>query len=264
MTTLPGLFVSHGSPMLALDAGRTGQAWQQLAAKLPRPRAILMLSAHWSTRQPVVSASHAPETIHDFGGFPPALYTLQYPAPGAPWLAEKVSALLDAASLPASSHPDRGLDHGAWVPLRVMYPGADIPVAQLSLQSQMGPAYHYRLGQALASLREEGILIIGSGSLTHNLMDVVWNAGDDESNVAAYVREFQGWIHDKLLAGDLDAILDYRQQAPHARRAHPSEEHLLPLFFSMGSAAGGQVQRHFSGITEGVLAMDIYSFGDTR
>lgn len=263
MKTLPSLFVSHGSPMLARDAGRTGAAWQQLAASLPRPRAILMLSAHWLTRQPMVSASCAPETIHDFGGFPPDLYTLHYPALGAPWLAEQVSTLLDAAGLPTTRHPNHGLDHGAWVPLRNMYPGADIPVVQLSLQPHLGPAHHYRLGQALAPLREEGILIIGSGSLTHNLMDVIWNAGDDESAVPDYVREFQGWMHEKLEAGDLAALLDYRQQAPHAQRAHPSEEHLLPLFGSMGTAAGKPVQRHFAGITEGVLAMDIYSFGET-
>lgn len=263
MKTLPSLFVSHGSPMLARNAGRTGLAWQQLAASLPRPRAILMLSAHWLTRQPVVSASSTPETIHDFGGFPPDLYALQYPTPGAPWLAEKVCALLSNADFPTASHPDHGLDHGAWVPLRNMYPAADIPVVQLSLQPHLGPAHHYRIGQALAPLREEGILIIGSGSLTHNLMDVIWNAGDDETVVPTYVREFQDWMHEKLQASDLAALLDYRQQAPHAQRAHPSDEHLLPLFACLGAAAVEPLQRRFAGITEGVLAMDIYSFGET-
>lgn len=261
MNVLPSLFVSHGSPMLAMDAGCTGTAWQELAASLPRPRAILMLSAHWLTRQPMVSTSRAPETIHDFGGFPRELFSLQYPAPGAPWLAEQVSERLAAANLPTTMHPDYGLDHGAWVPLREMYPAADIPVAQLSLQPQLGPAHHYRIGQALAPLREEGILVIGSGSLTHNLMDVIWNAGDDESSVPAYVREFQGWMHEKLMAGDTAALLDYRHQAPHAQRAHPTDEHLLPLFAALGASGGGTVQRHFAGITEGVLAMDIYSFG---
>ncbi len=262
MSTLPTLFVSHGSPMLAQDAGRTGARWRELAAALPKPRAILMLSAHWLTRTPQVSAAAQPETIHDFGGFPPALFELQYPAPGAPWLAEQAVALLSEAGLAATLHPDRGLDHGAWVPLREMYPAADIPVTQLSLQPQLGPAHHYQLGQALAPLRAQGVLIIGSGSLTHNLRDVLWNAGDDESNVPAYVREFQGWMHEKLLTSDLAALLDYRQQAPHAQRAHPSDEHLLPLFAMLGAAAGENLERHYSGITEGVLAMDVYRFGN--
>ena len=261
MNPLPSLFVSHGSPMLARNAGRTGAIWQQISASLPPPRAILMLSAHWLSQNPMVSTSTEPETIHDFGGFPEDLYELNYPAPGASWLAEKVCALMEQAGLTATRNSDYGLDHGAWVPLREMYPNADIPVAQLSLQPQLGPAHHFRIGQALAPLRREGILIMGSGSLTHNLHDVVWNAGDDESHVPAYVHEFQSWIHEQLLAGHTDALLNYRKLAPHAKRAHPSEEHLLPLFSCMGAAQNETIQRHFSGITEGVLAMDIYSFG---
>lgn len=260
MHALPTLFISHGSPMLARDAGRTGAAWQQLASQLPPVRAILMLSAHWLTSNPTVSSSAQPETIHDFGGFPPDLYGLQYPAPGAPWLADVVCTHLKQAGLSAQQ-TDYGLDHGAWVPLRVMFPKEDIPVAQLSIQAQLGPEHHYHLGQALAPLREQGILIIGSGSLTHNLRDVIWNAGDDESRIPAYVPEFQNWMHEKLLAREHLSLLHYRQQAPHALRAHPSDEHLLPLFASMGAARNEIVQRHFASITEGVLAMDVYSFG---
>lgn len=261
MTPLPSLYLSHGSPMLTLDPGKTGLAWQALAENLPRPRAILMLSAHWLTHAPQVSAASQPKTIHDFGGFPAELYRLQYPAPGAPWLAEEVAALLSAAGLNVYIDPERGLDHGAWAPLRVLHPDADIPVVQLSLQPALGTQHHYQLGQALAPLRQQGVQLIGSGSLTHNLGDLAWNAGDDESRVPEYVRAFQGWIHEKLMRGDHAALLDYRRQAPGAVRAHPSEEHLLPLFAILGSASEGPVQRHYAGITEGALAMDIYQFG---
>ena len=261
MDTLSALFVSHGSPMLALNAGQTGAAWQSLVAGLPKPKAILVLSAHWLTPAPQVSATARPKTIHDFGGFPRNLYTLQYPAPGAPKLAGEVAALLNDAGFAAGTDPERGLDHGAWVPLRLMFPAADIPVLQLSLQPQFGPDYHYRLGQALAPLRAQGVLLLGSGSLTHNLFEVQWNVGDDESAVPEYVYAFQHWMHEKLLASDTTALLAYRRQAPEAARAHPTEEHLLPLFAMLGAGADGQIKRLHAGITEGVLAMDIYSFG---
>lgn len=261
MSTLPALFVSHGSPMLARDAGRSGDAWQRVFASQPKPRAILVLSAHWLTSAPKVASSPRPETIHDFGGFPRELYSLQYPAPGEPELAGKVVDLLLEAGFSASTDSVRGLDHGAWVPLRLMVPSADIPVLQLSLQPQLGPDYHYRLGQVLAPLRSQGVLLLGSGSLTHNLFEVQWNAGDNESHVPDYVYAFQHWIHEKLAARDWGALLDYRRQAPSAERAHPTEEHLLPLFVMMGAGATGDIQRHFAGVTEGVIAMDIYSFG---
>lgn len=261
MPMLPSLYVSHGSPMLALNAGNTGLAWQALAHDIPKPRAILMVSAHWLTRSPQISASVNPATIHDFGGFPEQLYTLQYPAPGAPELAHDIAQLLETAGLPIQIHPDRGLDHGAWVPLRSMYPNADIPVLQLSLQAQ-DPQYHFELGKALASLREQGILLIGSGSMTHNFSDLQWEAGDNAQNIPAYVGAFQNWFLEKLQAKDYAALVDYRRQAPGAVRAHPTEEHLLPLFVMLGAATQGQIKRHFAGITEGALAMDVYSFGN--
>ncbi len=262
MNAQPSLFVSHGSPMLALDVGNTGAAWRELVNSLPKPRAVLMLSAHWLTPSPEVSASLHPRTIHDFGGFPDALYTLQYPAPGAPWLTDEVTSLLGAAGFPIKINLERGLDHGAWVPLRIMFPAADIPVIQLSLQPEQGPEYHYQLGQTLSSLRLQNVLLIGSGSLTHNLHDVQWNTGDDESSAPEYIMAFQHWIHDKLITGDTPTLLDYRNQAPSAARAHPTEEHLLPLFAMLGAGENGQPLRHFAGITEGALAMDIYSFGN--
>lgn len=261
MKPLPALFVSHGSPMLALAPGQVGASWQNLFGNLPRPKAILVLSAHWLTPHPEISAAAQPETIHDFGGFPRDLYLQRYPAPGAPWLASEVARLLKQGGLQTSIAPERGLDHGAWVPLREMVPAADIPVTQLSLQPRLGPDYHYRLGRILAPLRSQGVLLLGSGSLTHNLAEVQWNAGEDESAVPEYVQGFQSWIHDRLCKRDIAALLDYRRQAPAAERAHPTEEHLLPLFAMLGAGGDTDIQRHYSGINEGVLAMDIYSFG---
>src|SRR5262249_7899828 len=153
----------------------------------------------------------------------------QYPAPGAPWLAERVHTLLKKAGLPVEIDPQRGLDHGAWVPLREMYPDADVPATQLSIQPHLGPAHQYRLGQALAPLKDEGVLVLATGSLTHNLRDWRPDAGEDPVRVPAYVTEFQQWIHDALRARDIDALLDYRRGAPGATRAHPTDEHLLPL-----------------------------------
>lgn len=259
MTTLPSLYISHGSPMTALQPGLTGERLAELAAALPRPKAIVMASAHWLSRRPQVGSAATPETIHDFGGFPAPLYQLRYPAPGSPALAERVMQLLDQAKLTPSADPARGLDHGAWVPLRLLYPDADIPVVPVSIQPELGPAHPYALGQALAPLRDEGVLVIGSGSITHNLHDL--RAGYSDERQAPYVKPFIDWIEQKLAAGDIDALLDYRRQAPFAERAHPTDEHLLPLFVALG-AAGAQVhaQRIDAGIDMGLLAMDIYRF----
>jgi 4,5-DOPA dioxygenase extradiol len=259
MTTLPSLYISHGSPMTALHPGLTGARLAELAAVLPRPKAIVMASAHWLSRKPLVGSAAIPETIHDFGGFPAALYQLRYPAPGSPALAERVAQLLDQAKLAPGTDPARGLDHGAWVPLRLLYPDADIPVVPVSIQPELGPAHHYALGQALAPLRDEGVLVIGSGSITHNLHDL--RAGYSDERQAPYVKPFIDWIEQKLAAGDIDALLDYRRQAPFAERAHPTDEHLLPLFVALGAAgASARAQRIDAGIDMGLLAMDIYRF----
>ena len=261
MTVMPAVFVSHGSPMVALEGGPATAAWRALARELPAPRAVLMVSAHWETAAPAVSATPAPATIHDFGGFPRPLYEIEYPAPGASWLGERVRDLLAAAGLPAAIDRTRGIDHGAWVPLREMYPAADVPVAQLALQTQLGPAHHYRLGQALAALRREGVLIVGSGSLTHNLRDMIFGVTEESPRVPAYVPAFQAWIHDKVLAHDVAALIDYRRLAPGAARAHPGEEHLLPLHVVLGAAGTAAMPRRIhAGIAEGALAMDAYTF----
>ena len=265
MSSLPTAFVSHGSPLLALKTGRTGAAWHRLAAELPRPASILMISAHWDGPRPAVSAAAKPQTIHDFYGFPEPLYRIEYPAPGAPALARRVHDLLAAAGFTAEIDSERGLDHGAWVPLREMYPGADIPVTQLSVQSRLGPEHHYRLGLALSALPGEDVLVIGSGSLTHNLREVISLMGvEDAPDLTAYVGAFQDWMHDRLVARDFEALLDYRRRAPEAARAHPTEEHLVPLYVAYGAAGNApQTVRHHAGITEGVLAMDVYTFAPT-
>jgi 4,5-DOPA dioxygenase extradiol len=236
-----------------------GERLAELAAALPRPKAIVIATAHWLARQPHVGGATRPETIHDFHGFPQALFDIQYPAKGEPALAARITELLDKAGLPTTLDPTQGLDHGAWVPLRLLYPNADIPVVPMSIQPQLGPAHQYAVGRALAPLREEGVLVIGSGSITHNLHD--FRSGYSEEREAPYVRPFIEWVERKLADGDVEALLDYRGQAPFAERAHPTDEHFLPLFVALG-AAGRQAHatRIDAGIEYGLLAMDIYRF----
>jgi 4,5-DOPA dioxygenase extradiol len=260
MSRLPTLFISHGSPMLAVTDSPARRFLQELGKSLPRPKAILVASAHWeSVGAPAVSLAEHPETIHDFGGFPAELFAIEYPAPGAPDVAERTAALLQEAGYAVKRSPDRGLDHGAWVPLRLMYPDADIPVFQLSMLRGATPAEHEKLGRTLAVLREEGILVIGSGSLTHNLYE--FRGQTIDAPVPAWVSEFGTWMHTMLQDSQRDALLDYRRQAPYAERNHPSEEHLLPLYVAMG-AAGEQakVERLHASVEYGVLAMDVYAF----
>ncbi|HUE94580.1 class III extradiol ring-cleavage dioxygenase [Pseudomonas sp.] len=253
---LPSLFISHGSPMLALQPGASGPALARLASQLPKPRAIVVVSAHWESRELRVGSAVQPRTWHDFGGFPPELYQVQYPAPGNPALAAEIIQLLAAANLPAQLDAERPLDHGAWVPLTLMYPQADIPVVQVSLPSQHGPALQRQVGQALAGLRAQGVLLIGSGSITHNLGEVDWHAGPEV--IEPWAQAFRDWIVAQLESQNTAALQDYRRQAPFAVRNHPSDEHLLPLFFAKG--AGGQFRVEHSGFTLGALGMDIYSF----
>lgn len=253
----PSLFISHGSPMLALEPGASGPALARLAAELPKPKAIVIVSAHWESNELLVNGNPQPETWHDFGGFPAALFAVQYPAPGEPQLAVEVVDLLKADGLAASIDAKRPFDHGVWVPLSLMYPRADIPVVQISLPSRQGPALQTRVGHALASLREHGVLLIGSGSITHNLRELDWHAGPE--SVEPWAKAFRDWVIDKLAANDEAALHDYRQQAPHAVRSHPSDEHLLPLYFARG--AGGPFSIAHQGFTMGALGMDIYRFG---
>jgi 4,5-DOPA dioxygenase extradiol len=259
MSSLPSLYISHGSPMTALQPGQVGMRLAELARDLPRPKAIVIATAHWLAHRPSVGGAVAPETIHDFHGFPRELFDIRYPAPGAPALAAQVMDLIDAAGLSPQLDPAHGLDHGVWVPLRFLYPDADIPVVPLSIQPEGGPAHQYAVGRALAPLREQGVLIIGSGSITHNLHD--FRAGYSSEREAPYVRPFIEWFERKLVVGDLDALLDYRRQAPFAERAHPTDEHLLPLYVALGAAGVGAVAKRIdAGIDHGLLAMDAYRF----
>ncbi|RJG11663.1 DODA-type extradiol aromatic ring-opening family dioxygenase [Massilia cavernae] len=259
-TTLPSLFVSHGAPTLAIVDSPARRFLLELGRTLPRPKAILVASAHWETRGgPAVSLAAKPETIHDFGGFPAELHAMQYPAPGAPDVARRAAQLLSQAGFSTGESATRGLDHGAWVPLSLMYPDADIPVAQVSIVHGGSPGAHETLGAALAALREEGVLVIGSGSLTHNLYE--FRSQPIDTAAPAWVSEFGSWMKDRLDAGDREALLDYRKLAPHAERNHPSEEHLLPLFVAMG--AGGEsarAERLHASFEYGILAMDVYAF----
>ena len=257
--TLPTVFLSHGSPMHAIDAGIAGRAWAELGQRLPRPRAVLIASAHWETSVPMLTGSPRPETIHDFGGFPEELYRLRYPAPGAPEVASEIVARFKAADITAGIDGCRGLDHGAWVPLRWMYPEADVPVVQLSVQPDHDTEHHLRLGHTLRPLADEGILIIGSGHATHNLRD--WASSPRRQEPLPYADAFSRWLQQSLVSANADALTHYRDRAPDAARAHPTEEHFLPLFIAWGAAgAGATAERIVEGFEAGALALDSYLF----
>ena len=259
MTPLPTLFLSHGSPMHAVEPGAAGQAWAALGRALPRPRAVLIASAHWTTSVPMLTGNPAPQTIHDFGGFPAELYALEYPAPGAPELATRAVALLKDAGITAGVDGCRGLDHGAWVPLLHMYAAHDVPVVQVSLQPEQGTMHHVELGRALAPLAREGVLIVGSGHTTHNLRD--WMANVRRSEPLRYAQAFADWLDARLAAHDTAALVDYREQAPDAVRAHPTEEHFLPLHVAWGAAGEhARVERVVTGFEAGALAMHSWLF----
>ena len=255
----PTLFVSHGSPMLAVEPGQTGPAlaaWS--AAQGRKPKGILVVSPHWMGEGLALSTRDRQVAWHDFGGFPQELYTLQYPAPGSPELAARVQGLLAESGIVADLDPRRPLDHGAWVPLRYLYPEADVPVVQLSLDMGRDAAGQLELGRALARLRDEDILVIGSGSLTHNLRHVRM---PQDAPALPYVPAFQQWYADKLAGRDLPALLDWEAQAPDAAQAHPHDDHLMPLYVALG-AGGAGFQRLTDEVSYGALAMDAYEFAD--
>ncbi len=256
----PVLFISHGSPTFAIDPGKAGPALTALGKTLPRPKAILVVSPHWMTREPRVATTPRPQTIHDFGGFPPALYQLQYPAPGAPDVAQRAIELLRAAGYNAEADTQWGLDHGAWVPLMHLLPQADVPVFQVSLPARLDGERAYAYGQALAPLAAEGVLIIGSGSLTHNLYEVRFDA--PEAAAEPYAQEFAHWIETVLGVRDHARLQQTLALAPHAQRAHPTAEHLWPLMVAAGAAGRQAVATRIDGgVTHGVLNMDAYHFG---
>jgi len=245
--------------MHAVSPGVVGDAWAALGRRIARPEAVLIASAHWETSLPMLTGSRQPETIHDFGGFPRDLYAIRYPAPGAPDVAAKAVALLKDAGITAGIDGCRGLDHGAWVPLRWMYPDADVPVVQLAVQPARGAAHHLALGEALAPLRSAGVLIVGSGHATHNLRD--WISRREGSEPMPYAVAFSRWLEERLAAHDASALVDYRHRAPGAARAHPTEEHFLPLFVAYGAArADASIERVVDGYENGALSRDSFLF----
>ena len=258
--TLPSLFLSHGAPTLPLTDTPARTFLAGLGQLLPRPKAILVVSAHWETDRPAVNAVGWNETIHDFHGFPRPLYELRYPAPGSPALAEAIGEKLRQSGFGCDIDRKRGLDHGAWVPLLLMYPQADIPVLQLSVQPHLGPDHHLRVGQALASLRDQGIMIIGSGSLTHNLSEFRGHGPNDPA--PDWVNAFADWFDTALRADRRDDLVHYKDRAPFARKNHPTEEHLMPLYVAIGAAGlNMRTERLHCSATYGVLRMDVYAFG---
>jgi len=268
--TLPSLFVSHGSPMLALEPGAAGAFMQALGPAIDgafgRPRAVVVASAHSLTREPVLMAAPRHQTVHDFGGFPDALYQLRYDAPGGDGLAPRVAHLVRDAGLPIHLVPDGGLDHGIWVPLRYIYPGVDVPVLPLAFPPDWSPQQLFQLGRALAPLREEGVLVMGSGSITHNLRMVFSRrahdrtAADDEPELPESAA-FRRWFVERSTASDHEALFDYRRQAPHAALMHPTDEHLLPWYVAAGAGHEGPAVRIHDSVTVGCLGMDAYAFG---
>jgi 4,5-DOPA dioxygenase extradiol len=250
--------------MFALEPGIAGPRLAALARELPRPRAIVVVSPHWMTRRPVVGASARPETIHDFGGFPEALYRLQYPAPGERAVAARAAACLHEAGWPAELDEDRGLDHGVWVPLMHMYPEANVPVVPVSLPAGLDGPGAWALGQALAPLADEGILVLGSGSLTHNLQDVFGSrkGAAERGGAGGYALAFQAWVQEVRDSGPLTRLQAIMEEAPGAHRAHPTTEHLWPLLVAAGAAREPQTSSYIEGgIDLDVLSMSSALFG---
>lgn len=258
-TALPALFLSHGSPMLALEDSPAGRFLDGLGASMPRPSAIVVASAHFTAPRASVGANGHPATVHDFNGFPEALARIRYPAPGNRLLAEEIAGRLSTAGLDAVLLPDQGLDHGIWVPLRRMYPLADVPVIPVSVNPRGTADQHFAIGRALAPLREAGVLVIGSGGFVHNLGDLAW--GDRDAPMPGWASGFAGWMRDRLAVGDIAALLDWHRLAPGARQAHPTVEHLMPLFVALGAGNASAVRQIHESVEFGSLALDAFAIG---
>ena len=258
---LPTLFISHGSPTIAIEDSPARDFLQSYGATLGKPRAIVIASAHFATSRPAIGGDERPGMIYDFGGVAPELFRIVYPAPGDSIVALKVGGLLQAAGFAPAVVRDRGYDHGAWVPLMLLYPEADVPVVQLSVQPHLGAAHHVRVGRALASLRDEDILVVGSGSATHNLDEFFHGGREAEAPAPEWVTAFDEWVREKAEAGAVDELVNYRALAPHARENHPTEEHILPLHLALGAAGeGAKGRRVHSSYRNGVLSMATYVF----
>ncbi|UGA56131.1 DODA-type extradiol aromatic ring-opening family dioxygenase [Vibrio sp. VB16] len=256
---MPVLFISHGSPMMAVERSKTSVFLEQLGKTLSIPKAIVVFSAHLdSADEIIITSGTKPQTIHDFYGFPPSLYQVDYPAPGDPVLAETIAAKFNQVGLATTLSDKQGWDHGVWIPLRLMFPEANVPVVQISISSRVGAAKNFEYGNSISELREQGILIVGSGGISHNLAELVNPV--PTKNRTEMVGEFTRWVHDKLLNRDIDSLLNYEQEAPFARFNHPTQEHFLPLLAALGGSDFQDVKRLHQAIEMDVLAMDAYLF----
>ena len=261
MTTLvaaPLMFISHGAPTFAIEPGILGEQLNHIGQNLSDVKAILVVSPHWQTADIEVMTNPQPETIHDFYGFPKPLYELSYPVKGATHVAKKAIDVLKQAGLIVKENPSRGLDHGTWVPLMHLLPDGNIPVFQVSMPKGLDPQSAYDLGKALGPLRNEGVMIIASGSMTHNLHDFRQGVGGD----LPYVSSFADWVKQVVQSERLDQLLAYREFAPGAMRAHPTDEHFLPLFVALGARLDDVNLRTIEGgIDYGILSMDSFAWG---
>ncbi|KAJ4459500.1 putative Extradiol ring-cleavage dioxygenase [Paratrimastix pyriformis] len=254
----PVIFVGHGSPDTLLSSTVTPAAWRRIGEQF-HPNKILCISAHWESETPTVSTVAKPDLIYDFSGFPKALYQMKYPVAGDPSLGHRVREVLRQADIPCRESATRGIDHGAWCVLKAMYPEADIPVVQLSLQPSRGPEWHLRLGRALGPLRREGVLILCSGAITHNFDWVLFD--QPHGAPLPQATAFADWVADRVAHADHGALVDYRRLAPRGAEAHPTEEHFLPLFVALG-ASGDEIPRRVAPETlYGGLCMDCYVIG---
>lgn len=258
MKPFPSLFISHGMPVMAILPSATHHFLKNLGKKLGRPEAIVCVSAHWETVGAMLSGADNPGTVHDFYGFPRQLYEITYPAPGNPSLASDIKKIFSENSISSTIDPDKGFDHGVWVPLCLMYPDADVPVIQLSFQGDLTPEHHFYMGKALARLRREGVLIMGSGGATHNLEDLHGRKMHDEP--VSYAVNFDAWLEKAITSGDIQSLLDFKRQGPEAEKNHPyPSDHFLPLFVPLGAAGekskGELIHKEF---IYGILSLAAY------
>ncbi|MBL0020225.1 MAG: 4,5-DOPA dioxygenase extradiol [Bacteroidetes bacterium] len=247
--TMPALFVGHGSPMNAIEDNAFSREMRAVAAKLPHPKAILMVSAHWETKGTKVTAQELPPTIHDFGGFPQELFDVQYPAKGSPWLVGETQALVHKTPVAADSN--WGLDHGCWSVTRNMWPNADIPIVQISLDYTQSPQYHYELAQELAALRNKGVLIIGSGNIVHNLGMVAWNRDFNVPFAYDWATEINETFKKHIVEGNHSALINYQALGKSAQLAIPTPEHYLPLLYVLGTQSKDDSLAFFNDIPVG-------------
>ena len=258
MSSLPSLFLAHGAPDLVLSEHPTKHFLKGLGYVLPKPKAILIISAHWEAHQISLGTARMPETVHDFSGFPQTLYSLKYPAATDHALVKRTQALLGEIGLDVGLDANRGYDHGAWMPLSLLYPKADIPVVQLSLQRGGNARLHFNIGQALAPLRDEGVLVIGSGAVVHNLGALA----PDGVSTPDWAKKFDRWIDDNIQNRNLEQLLDFPRQPQNAHKAHPSPEHLMPIFVALGAGwQGGNAMRLHHSFSYSAIGMACYGFG---